>query len=760
MKKNALLIDDDSEILSYLREILSSLSFTADTASDCTKGEALIRSKRYDVIFCDIHLPKRSGIRLFEDLRAAKVALPPYIFVSGNADPEVIEKASRVNAIDVIQKPFSPEHIAAALKRLDDAKFDRIDEIIHTINGISGITLGPEKRHLVETRLWRRVRQLSMDSIEQYCDYFAKNRTTEIDELVSLMTTHTTHFFRESGHFDFLADVAFPQFVENKQSEIRIWSAASSSGEEAYSIAMSWLEFVRVTGKGKDIKFSVFGSDIDFNIIETAEKGIYARDNVKKINPVIAGRYFNYGKEDLKHLVRVKDEVHSLCRFKQINLIGNDFPPEKFDVIFLRNCLIYFKPDLIKKIATSLGKCLKSDGYFIIGHSESLTGLNLNFHAVGNSIYSQGTASKKVADKNIAANSDAAKSVSNAGKPIRVFSIDDSATIRKMLENIFSNQPNFKFIGSAENPTVLKKPITPDDVDVLTLDIHMPGMDGISYLKSIKKPHPPVVVLSSIKYEDGVDYFNCLDLGAAEYIEKPSHDLIGEGERIRAVVSAVATRNKGRVYKDKAVAAAPASLALTPKYTPRPKDLIVIGASTGGVDAIRILLEQFPKTTPPVLIVQHIPIGFSKTFADRLNQVCPIRVKEAVHDEIFEANRAYIAPGGKQMKVALFGGSLRAVITDDERVNRHKPSVDYLFDSVVELSKNFQVVAAILTGMGDDGARGLQRLKQAGAYTIGQDEESCVVYGMPKVAFDLGATMAVVPLEGMAYHIFKKFIGD
>ena len=198
---------------------------------------------------------------------------------------------------------------------------------------------------------------------------------------------------------------------------------------------------------------------------------------------------------------------------------------------------------------------------------------------------------------------------------------------------------------------------------------------------------------------------------------------------------------------------------LVPMYTSGGdrRDLILIGASTGGVEALKVILESFPEETPPILVVQHIPEKFSKTLADRLNQCCRIRVKEAEDNERIEENCAYIAAGGRQMGVISIGSSLKIVVNDDPAVNRHRPSVDYLFNSALPLLKKYQISAAILTGMGADGANGLLALKNSGAHTIAQNEESSIVYGMPRVAVELDAAIEVLPLQSIAYHLFKPF---
>ena len=458
--------------------------------------------------------------------------MPPFLFVSGNADPAVIERASRLGAVDVLQKPFQERDLLSAVLRMNSRNSDKISDIMEMIHAISGMTLGAEKRVLVETRLLRRTRHLNLDTIDQYYEYFKKHREAEVNQLISLITTHTTQFFREPPHFDFLFNEVFPQFIDQGRTVYKIWSAACSSGEEVYSIAISWLEFLRSKSLSLATapRLIVSGTDIDHNMIAVAGKGIFPKQSLDQINPAIASRYFDFGTGALSGVARVKDLVHDLCHFSQMNLIGNAYPKDTFDVIFLRNVLIYFKSDIVKQIVQNLEKNLDRSGYLILGHSESVVELNLPLEICGNSVYR----CKVSGGESLSTKLKSDPVPSRKEKKTRVFIIDDSATIRKMLKNILSGHPNIEVVGDVESPLKLPRPLLSVDVDVVTLDIHMPGQDGIAYLKSIQgKQHPPVVMISSVTMEDGVDYLRCLELGATDYLEKPqSLNLEFESENI------------------------------------------------------------------------------------------------------------------------------------------------------------------------------------------------------------------------------------
>jgi two-component system chemotaxis response regulator CheB len=248
-------------------------------------------------------------------------------------------------------------------------------------------------------------------------------------------------------------------------------------------------------------------------------------------------------------------------------------------------------------------------------------------------------------------------------------------------------------------------------------------------------------------------------LGATDYIEKPSgRNLTEEADRIRSVLRSGVIKNKPiQTFLPKSQTLAKSSKKVVYHRDPLREDLILMGASTGGVEAIKVVLENFDMESPPIVIVQHIPPMFSRTFAERLNQSCAISVSEAKSGEFLEYGHAYIAPGGTQMSLQREGGRLQICISDGLPVNRHKPSVDYLFLSFVPIQRKAKAVAVLLTGMGADGAQGLLALKKAGCWTIAQDEESSVVFGMPKAAIECQAQEEIVSLESMAYHILKSF---
>lgn len=333
----------------------------------------------------------------------------------------------------------------------------------------------------------------------------------------------------------------------------------------------------------------------------------------------------------------------------------------------------------------------------------------------------------------------------------KVLIIDDSPTIQKLLTKIISSSNEFEVMAVADRPSVAKKIIEKQSPDLITLDIHMPEMTGVEFLKTyLGKLQIPTALVSSVSVEEGPMVMDALSNGACTYIQKPSLDKISE---IAPEIIAQLRGISENARKQEGQAKGPISNVLNFEHT---DGLILIGSSTGGTRALQEIFTKLPKEIPPVVVVQHIPEVFSKALAERLNSLCPFNIKEAEDGDVIEKNCIYIAPGGKQMKLIRLDNKLSVRLNDDPPVNRFKPSVDYLFNSVADLNQNF-VLAAVLTGMGKDGAKGLLRLKEAGVHTIAQDKASSIVFGMPKEAIELGAAKEVVSLHDMPHKFIKVF---
>ncbi|MDB4972731.1 MAG: cheB [Myxococcaceae bacterium] len=344
---------------------------------------------------------------------------------------------------------------------------------------------------------------------------------------------------------------------------------------------------------------------------------------------------------------------------------------------------------------------------------------------------------------------------------IRVLIVDDSALIRRVLSDALESDPQIEVVGTAGDPYIAKDRINALKPDVLTLDVEMPRMHGLTFLRILMEKRPmPVVMVSSLT-EAGADVtLQALELGAIDFVTKPARD-VKDGleamklELVEKVKAAARSRPRAlRAAVAKPVVAQVAALRLQ-RTT---QQILAVGASTGGTEAIRELLEALPADAPGVVIVQHMPERFTRAFAQRLDKQCAISVSEAVDGERVISGKALIAPGGFHMRLTRDGAEYRVRIAQTEPVNRHRPSVDVLFDSVASAAgKN--AVGVILTGMGDDGARGLRRMRDAGAHTIAQDRESCVVFGMPREAIALDAAAEVLALPEIAAAALRRFEG-
>lgn len=345
--------------------------------------------------------------------------------------------------------------------------------------------------------------------------------------------------------------------------------------------------------------------------------------------------------------------------------------------------------------------------------------------------------------------------------PFSVLVIDDSAVVRRNLTQILSRDPMVHHVETASDPIYAMQKMQASWPDVIILDIEMPRMDGITLLRKIMAEHPtPVVICSSLTDEGAALTIEAASAGAVDIITKPKLNLSGfleeSAERFIHTVRAAASSRVARLAHHERPAQLPPHQPSTgPSLAGTTWKLVAIGTSTGGTHALEEILTVLPPLSPPIAIVQHMPEKFTAQFAARLDTLCQIEVKEAAHgDEIFPG-RALIAPGNRHLQVKMSGARFFAEVIDGPTVNRHRPSVDVLFRSVAErVGPN--AVGVIMTGMGDDGARGLLAMRRAGAYTIAQDEASCVVFGMPKEAIEMDAAERISPLNRIASEILIR----
>ncbi|MDO6460909.1 chemotaxis response regulator protein-glutamate methylesterase [Granulosicoccaceae sp. 1_MG-2023] len=343
-------------------------------------------------------------------------------------------------------------------------------------------------------------------------------------------------------------------------------------------------------------------------------------------------------------------------------------------------------------------------------------------------------------------------------EPIKVLIVDDSATVRRLLTALIERDGRMRVVGVAPDPYVAREEIKRLNPDVLTLDVEMPRMDGLTFLKNLMRLRPmPVVMVSSLTDRGAEVTLSALEVGAVDFVCKPRHDLVNTlGSYGLDLTDKIAAAAKARVRPyvpaKKISAGAQAVKPVLLNKTSLVRQVVAIGASTGGTEAIKDVLMNLPPDMPPVLITQHMPASFSGAFARRMDSVSVLSVQEASDGLEVCNGHVYIAPGDRHMLLSRANGRLRIVLDDGAPVNRHKPSVDVMFDSVME-TMGADVTAVLLTGMGDDGARGMKRLREAGAATIAQDQKSSVVWGMPGSAVRLEAAQLVLPLNTIAAKV-------
>jgi two-component system chemotaxis response regulator CheB len=348
-------------------------------------------------------------------------------------------------------------------------------------------------------------------------------------------------------------------------------------------------------------------------------------------------------------------------------------------------------------------------------------------------------------------------------KKIRVVVVDDSALVRGLLTEILNRQHDMECVGAANDPLVAREMIRSLDPDVITLDVEMPRMDGIDFLGRLMRLRPTPVVMISTLTERGADVtLRALELGAVDFVAKPRVG-VADGlrqladqivEKVRVAATARVRRVLGDV-ENKAAGEVVRQTVAAGGHRLSTEKLVAVGASTGGTEAIKEILTRLPADFPAIVITQHMPPGFTTSFAARLNSLCKIRVAEAVNGERLLPGHAYLAPGGMQFAVDRSGANYVAVVQDGPPVNRHKPSVEVLFKSVARVVGR-NAIGVMLTGMGNDGALAMREMKDAGSYNLVQDEASCVVFGMPREAIMAGAADEVLALSELPTALVTK----
>ena len=553
-----------------------------------------------------------------------------------------------------------------------------------------GIQLPPAKKALLESRLYKLLQSHDFagqyKSAESFLAYVEGDRTGKaIRELSEAITTHHTFFMRESDHFIYFRDHVLP-WIEDEASydhDIRVWCAASSTGEEAYALAFMLADYFAL--KTPSWERSLLATDLSREVIDTAARGRYPRDAVKTLPASWQQLYFRYDGS----VAQVADEIRNAVTFRPFNLMTPVFPfRRKFHAIFCRNVMIYFDLPTRQELLQKFYDGLLPGGYLFVGHAEAIPPGMASFAYVEPSIYRKPLKSEAM---------QRAQGAHRGSLTDRIHAIMHTHHKDDVQAN-GAHTGSASMRHSAQKSGIALAPSSmPMNADAKKTTLDVTPSSAASIVDSMKEMIAP--------------------------------QKNGECEN-------------------------PATNAM--KLPFGGIKLIAIGASTGGTEALAKVLKMLVPPLPPIVVVQHIPPVFSAMFAERLNAECKLSAKEAADGERLLANHIYIAAGDKHLKVKKLGPELFAIAKPGPLVNGHCPSVDVLFDSCAELKE--RVIGIILTGMGDDGARGLLKMRRAGAPTFGQDEKTCVVYGMPKAAKLMGAVGREAPLDAMA-GIIKAVCG-
>lgn len=444
--------------------------------------------------------------------------------------------------------------VASALKSTLDTDL-KLKMICEEIAHLTGVQLGDKQMSMVTSRLTRRALDLGLADLQQYVSYFKEHKVAETDALISLLTTHHTFFFREFSHFQFLETKGLESAISAARrrgsKKIKIWSAACSRGQECYSLSMFMAH--HLPKLAPDFTYEIFGTDIDPESVSIANNGVYRRDEIKAIPIQYLANHWVKGTNEIADFVKARASIKGACKFATKNLLQLDKGDnsEKYDIIFCRNVFIYFTPEQVKLITKNLLNQLVPDGLLFVGISESLSSFGLGLKSWGPSIYS--TAALSVApspDPRVSSVTPTA--TRNLAPPalLRVLCVDDSPTVLALLKQILTPDQGFKVVATAKNGLDAAQVLKTVQVDVMTLDIHMPEQDGLTYLTlNHNRTHPPVVMISSVSRDDADLAMNCLKAGASDYVEKPTLSQLNERAdeirtKLKCVMSSGASESK------------------------------------------------------------------------------------------------------------------------------------------------------------------------------------------------------------------------
>lgn len=589
---------------------------------------------------------------------------------------------------------------------------------------------GASRKTVIVHNVLRRVQALRSKSLAAYLEQALSN-AEEYQQLLSALTIHFTNWFRESDVFDPL----YQEWMKNATvgRPLRILCAACSTGEEVYSFGI-FLEAKRQMTKNFDYK--IVGVDIDPLSVKTAKRAVYQKNKAKDI-PITFQRLIALGSGRSEGMFTLDREIRQRTSFYQGDLrnlgsVLSERNEQPFDIILCRNVLIYFDANGIQKIVSTLSKQLVPGGLLCVGHSERISLNQTDLSSRGRSVYRK--------------NFEKPPTVAGVKEREKVLVVDDSLVIRKMLSSML-NKLGFD-VEAVESASEASKAISSSTFDLVTLDLRMPEIDGISWLKQQRNQGmtTPVVIVSDASPSEADDVLGVLASHAQDYIEKKDlqQNPTELGERLKAIVD----HRKSVLSNLRSSTPVPLRTEVWRKSLP---DIIVIGASTGGTEALVKMLNNMPHQSPPVLVVQHITSNFAEAFAKRLASVSGLKLGKIVQDEVLQKGHLYIALGDYHIGVKKQSAKWVLDVSHGAKEHAVRPAADFLFRSAARTK--LKILGCLLTGMGKDGALGLLDIRNAQGLTLAQDEGSCVVYGMPREAVNVGAVQFVGDLTELRREI-------
>ena len=598
---------------------------------------------------------------------------------------------------------------------------------------------GASRQESLIGNIERRMSDLGYSTLLDYLN-FAESDADEFGQLISALTIHTTSWFRENPHF-----VAFQEILLEavKKNEVfTVWCSACSTGEEVYSFAIMLEAFRSANPK---FEYRVLGTDIDPVSIQIAERAIYAN----RTSNFHLDRYQAHlltGTGETEGYFTLTKEIRSRCTFRvadlRLALNPGDGP---FNVCVCRNVLIYFTPSGVDQIVRTIIPHIKPNGHLFLGHSETINSADHGVVQCGHSVFVKAEsrapsafelkpgAMVKTPIATAVPQTKGATTAGADGKKLKVLSIDDSATARKQLNQHFTDM-------GFESTTVASafeasKFLRLNRVDLITLDLKMPEMNGDQWLEGERKGGltTPVVIVSDVHAADARSVVELLGRGAQEYLEKDR--LFNKRSRLKDTFLEMIRGNSVKPKRERSRTTVPAG---------RP-ELILIGASTGGPQALMRILKGMPANSPPIVVTQHISQKFAGPLAERLAAISGLKLGSVENGAPISEGHIYVASNDQHIGVVEKDGALVVQTSSVPPINGHRPSVDAMFNSIK--NNDFPTMALLLTGMGRDGAAGLRGLRNRGAFCVAQSEEDCVVYGMPREAIALDAADFVGNLD-------------